>query len=149
MSKRIDYKALHWGDEPEGVEDLLVAQGYGQPVAEIEAISYVTSKEGKVAVFRHDFSRQDGRYPYLLEAKPGRGGIALPKASSRLVALGRVIDLELSDRGVVYTPFLWVVTTYADADKGGPVLLASRFAPIYAIEHRGGNPHVREHGIIN
>lgn len=146
---RITYQALHWGDEPEGVEDLLVPQGYGKPVAEIEAISYVTSKEGKVAVFRHDFSKQGGRFPYLLEVSPGRSGVPLPKASSRLVALGRVIDLELKGKRVVYTPFLWVATTYAEESKGGPVLLASRFEPIYAIEHRGGNPHVKSHGIIN
>jgi hypothetical protein len=146
---RIDYEALHWGDQPQAVEDLLVPQGYGKPVTEVEAISYVTSKEGKVAVFRHDFSQQDGRYPYLLEATPGRTAYALPKASSRLVALGRVIDLELADGRVIYTPFLWVVTTFADDSTGGPVLLASRFAPIYAIEHRNGKPHVKSHGIID
>lgn len=151
MSK-LDYRTLHWGTEPTHVEELLVPQGFGSPVAEVKAISYVTIKEGEPTVYRHDFSRQDGRYPYLIEASEGSrdsDSISFPKGGKDLIALGRVIDLELSDSRRVYTPFLWVVTTKADKSKGGPVLLASRFAPLHGIEHRNGNPHIKEHGIIN
>ena len=147
MSKRLSYEALHWGDEPTGVEELLVPKGKGRPVAPLVAISYITSKEGKGTVFRHTFDETDGRLPNLLLVDPA-GRVPLPKPSSRLIALGRVIDLELANGRRVYTPSLWVVTTYADASTGGPVLLASRYGPEYAIEHRGGNPHIREHGII-
>lgn len=147
MSKRLSYEALHWGDAPSGVEELLVPTGRGTPVAALAAISYITSKEGKGTVFRHTFDETDGRLPDLLLVDPA-GKVKLPKASSRLIALGRVIDFELADGRRVYTPGLWCVTTYADSGQGGPVLLASRYGPEYAIEHRGGNPHIREHGII-
>ena len=147
---RLDYKTLHWGTEPTHIEELLVPQGDGDPVGELEAISYVTVKEGEPTVYRHEFSKKDGRFPYLLESKDGKSGkYKFPKASSRLIALGRVIDLEVVGGRCIYTPFLWVVTTQADKDRGGPVLLASRFGPIHAIEHRDGDPHIREHGIIN
>lgn len=147
MSKRLTYEALHWGDAPTGVEELLVPTGRGKAVAPLVAISYITSKEGKGTVFRHTFEEEDGRLPNLLLVDPA-GRVPLPKASSRLIALGRVIDLELGDGRRVYTPGLWVVTTYADAANGGPVLLASRYGPEYAIEHRNGKPYIREHGII-
>lgn len=147
---RIDYKTLHWGDEPTHIEELQVPQGTGQPVGQIEAISYVTVKEGKPTVFRHEFEKFAGRYPHLIEASSrAAGGVPFPKASSRLVALGRVIDIELKGGRRIYTPFYWVVTTHASTSKGGPVLLASRFAPIYGIEHRSGNPHIKGPGIIN
>ena len=147
MSRRLSYEALHWGDAPTSVEELLVPTGRGSRIAPLSAISYITSKEGEGTVFRHTFEETDGRLPDLLLVD-GKGSVRLPAASSRLIALGRVIDLELADGRRVYTPYLWVVTTYADAGNGGPVLLASRFAPEYAIEHRKGNPHIREHGII-
>ena len=152
--KRLDYETIHWGTQPRFVEELLVPSGNGDPIGELEAISYVTVKNGEPTVYRHDFEKFDGRFPYLLEgSRKGKGEVAFPKPSSDLIAMGRVIDLELLDfdgnKRRIYTPFLWVVTTKAPASKGGPVLLASRFPPMHAIEHRKGNPHIKEHGIIN
>ena len=155
MSK-LDYETLHWGTEPKYIEEMLAPVGYGNPVGELVAISYVTIKDGEPTVYRHDFGKYDGRYHYLLEGTPdGRGKYAFPRPTKDLIAMGRVIDLELADLNEpenirrVYTPFMWVCTTRADKNKGGPVILASRFGPIHGIEHRGGNPHVKEHGIIN
>ncbi len=151
MSK-LDYKTLHWGTEPTHIEELLVPNGFGLPVGGLKAISYVTVKEGEPTVYRHAFTKQEGRYPHLLEACEGgrtRDCIDFPRASKNLISLGRVIDLEFDDGRRIYTPFLWVVTTEADKKRGGPVLLASRFAPIHAIEHRKGNPYIVEHGITN
>lgn len=151
---RLDYETLHWGTEPRHVEELLVPSGAGLPVGQALAVSYVTVKDGEPTVYRHDFGKFDGRYPYLLEGrKSGKNLIPFPKPSKDLIAMGRVIDFELlaNDGSTyrIYTPFLWVVTTKADKSKGGPVLLASRFGPMHAIEHRKGNPHIKEHGIIN
>ena len=155
LVSKLSYELLHWGTKPSYVEKLYVPDGYGEPVVQLEAISYVTIKEGEPTVYRHDFGKKDGRLPYLLQASSsGRsGGIKFPKPGRDLIALGRVIDFETVDEdgntGRIYTPFLWVVTTKADTKKGGPVLLASRFKPTHAIEHRDGDPHIIEHGIIN
>jgi hypothetical protein len=154
MSSKLSYEDLHWGTQPSYVEELLVGDGSGVPVAELSAISYVTVKEGEPTVYRHDFGKKGGRLPYLLDGgRKGNPSIRFPKPHKNLLALGRVIDFEIvGEDGVerrVYTPFLWVVTTKADTSKGGPVLLASRFPCRYAIEHRSGDPHVKEHGIIN
>lgn len=151
---RLDYRTIHWGTEPTGIEELLVPNGKGDPVGEIKAISYVTVKRGEPTVYRHEFEVFDGRLPYLLEGRPNGGGkVAFPRPSRDLIAMGRVVDIELighdGEERRIYTPFLWVVTTKAATHKGGPVLLASRFAPMHAIEHRNGNPHIKEHGIIN
>jgi len=152
---RLSYETIHWGTQPRFVEELLVPKGRGEAVGELEAISYVTVKKGDPTVYRHEFERFDGRLPYLLEGRTdGKGSFAFPRPSSDLIAMGRVVDMELIDpetgeKRRIYTPFLWVVTTKADPKVGGPVLLASRFAPIHAIEHRNGNPHIKEHGIIN
>ncbi len=152
---RLSYETIHWGTQPRYVEDLYVPAGSGSPICQLVAVSYVTVKEDEPTVYRHDFKKKNGRFPYLLEAstKSRSGEIAFPKPGKDLIAMGRVIDFETLDEhgeeGRIYTPFLWVVTTKADAKKGGPVLLASRFKPIYAIEHRDGDPHIKEHGIIN
>ena len=152
---QLSYEKIHWGTEPRYVERLLVPSGYGDPIAQVFAISYVAVKGGEPTVYRHDFSKKDGRYPYLIQAPRGsrKGSIKFPNPETDLIAMGRVIDFEMIDaegnEDRIYTPFLWVVTTKADAKTGGPVLLASRFETPYGIEHRGGDPHIKEHGIIN
>ncbi len=154
---RLSYELIHWGTKPRYVEDLFVPAGYGEPVAELVAVSYVTVKEGDPTVYRHAFEKFHGRRPYLLQSTRSqkRTDYKFPKPGRDLIAMGRVIDFETIDEdgepGRIYTPFLWVVTTKADKKSGGPVLLASRFksTPACAIEHRNGNPHIKEHGIIN
>jgi hypothetical protein len=152
---KLTYELLHWGTPAKYVEKLYVPEGSGTPTIQLEAISYVTVKEGDPTVYRHDFGKKQGRFPYLLVAgsRATKDMVPFPTPGKNLIALGRVIDFETVDengnKGRIYTPFLWVVTTMADKKKGGPVLLASRFRPAYAIEHRDGDPHIIEHGIIN
>jgi len=155
---KLSYELLHWGTPSRYVEKLYVPEGIGAPTIQLEAISYVTVKDGEPTVYRHDFGKKEGRFPYLLVATTGRPKkgeelIEFPTPGKDLIALGRVLDFETLDeegnKGRIYTPFLWVVTTKAEKKKGGPVLLASRFKPSYAIEHRDGDPHIIEHGIIN
>ena len=150
------YKLLHWGTPPTHHEQVWTLDGaYAQPVAEILACSYPAVKGGKRDIYRHDFKEMDGRGPYLLEACPDKSRHRTPNGAPETAALGRLIDLELRDletgeEFLALTPFFWICTT-ADAfdrRKGGPVLLGSRFKPLYAIEQRNGAPYITEHGII-
>ncbi len=114
-------------------------------MAEILACSYPAVKDGKRDIYRHDFHQQDGRFPYLLEACPDKTQYRTPNGAPETAALGRLIDLELRDletgeEYVALTPFFWICTTADAFDRrnGGPVLLGSRFKPLYAIEQRNG-----------
>ena len=154
------YETLHWGTPPIQTEDILIlSQQKAIPVAECRACSYVTVKDGVPAVWRHEFKKQGGRWPYLLEA-PERSSrdatvnTARVSNPSDVIALGRLIDLEIVDddghERTVYTPFLWVCTTTACMKPaGGPVLLGSRFEVPYGIEHRRGAPYINERGIVD
>lgn len=153
------YEALHWGTPPIQTEDILIlSQQKATPVAEIRACSYVTVKDGVPAIWRHEFKKQGGRWPYLLEApdKSSRdANVNTVRVSNpaNVIALGRLIDLEIvvdGHRETVYTPFLWVCTTTACMKSGGgPVLLGSRFEVPYGIEHRRGAPYINERGIVD
>lgn len=162
------YEYLHWGTPPTGNEDVKVVNSdYGTPVAHVKACSYTTNKGGEANTYRHQFAKVAGEYPALLEANPrgrkrnwNRGHKKIHQLinGQDVIAIGRLIDLELEDGRVVLTPFLWVCTTTevfkrhmkrGRAKTGGPVLLASRFEVPYAIEHRQGCPYVTEHGIIS
>ena len=156
------YEALHWGTPPFQTEDILVLDHQkGVPVAECIACSYVTVKDDKPAIWRHDFKQFDGRGPYLLEVPERRTKAATVytprvRRPKDVIALGRLIDLEIrfldgpDDIFTVYTPFLWVCTTTECLTKqGGPTLFGSRFEVPYAIENRQGCPYVTERGIID
>jgi len=154
------YEALHWGTPPIQTEDILVLDSQkAVPVAECIACSYVTVKDGVPAVWRHEFKQIGGRGPFLLEAPDKRSKDATHttvrvKDPEGMIALGRLIDLELLDFDgnpmTAYTPFLWVCTTAECIEaKGGPVLLGSRFEVPYGIEHRRGAPYINERGIVD
>lgn len=161
------YRYLHWGDDPTGIEDVRVVNSpFGVPVGRVKACSYTTIKGGEPATFRHVFAKVRGKYPALLEGleKGSTPDFRRHKKISTLfdgqdvIAIGRLIDLELEDGRVVLTPFMWVCTTLECFKRdlkrtpnrsGGPVLFASRFDVPYAIEHRAGCPYVTEHGIIS
>jgi hypothetical protein len=168
MRELLDYRTLHWGTQPTGVENLDILQSDVEmvPVCELEACSYITVKAGKPEIYRHAFPKHDGRGPYLLKVRE-KGDRATnaeishaPNPTRNSVALGRLIDFETVDGRVIATPFYWVATTPTlplqpnsrKHEKGGPVLLANRFSPLYAIEHRRIRgclmPYILEHGII-
>lgn len=156
------YEALHWGTPPFQTEEILVLDRQkGIPVAECIACSYVTVKNGKPAIWRHEFKHINGRAPYLLEVpeKSSRAAkIYTPRVNrpKDLIALGRLIDLEVrflegpDDIRTVHTPFMWVCTTTECLGRsGGPVLFGSRFEVPYAIENRRGAPYINERGIVD
>ncbi|MCH9802133.1 MAG: hypothetical protein K0U62_11485 [Actinomycetia bacterium] len=154
------YEALHWGTPPIQTEDILILdQQKAVPVAECVACSYVTVKDGVPAIWRHDFKRIGGRGPFLLEVPERASKDATHRTvkvanPSDMIALGRLIDLELLDLDgnpmTVYTPFMWVcTTTECLKPAGGPVLLGSRFEVPYGIEHRRGAPYINERGIVD
>jgi hypothetical protein len=146
------YAALHWGDKPSGEQDIYVAVGHGTPVAELAAISYVATKGGSPEVFIHEFKKIQGRYPYLLELTSQRTEYSLPDfgSSRKTASLGPVIDMHTVDGKTIFAPMYVVCTTDASlTDRGGPLLLGSRFQPSYGIERRKGCPYIREHGIIH
>lgn len=142
------YRTIHWGDNPTHQEDVRVLSNCtAKPLVQIKAISYVTSKKGKPEIYRHAFERVDGEYPWLLQGVPKGGEYRIPSVTGELTALGRVIDIETCDkqRPRIFPSFYWVATT----DRlPGPVLLASRFDPELAIEHRKGKPYIEKHGIM-
>jgi hypothetical protein len=171
MRELLDYRTLHWGTQPTGVENLAILDPSVPMIAvcELKACSYITVKAGKPEVYRHAFPKHDGRGPYLLKAKePGdqEGEIKgtffppIPAKSGDSNSMGRLIDFEIEGGGAIATPFYWVATTPTipfqpnsrKREKGGPVLLANRFSPLYAIEHRRYRgvlfPYILEHGII-
>lgn len=115
------------------------------PVARVTAISYVTRKKGRPEVYRHAFEKVRGAYPWLLQCADRGGEYHIPRVSGELTALGRVIDIETADGPRIFPTFYWVATT---DDIPGPVLLASRFDPELAIEHRDGKPYIEKHGIM-
>jgi len=162
------YEYLHWGDGPTGEESVKVVNSeYGVPVAYVKACSYTTKKGGEAATYRHVFAKVDGKYPALIEGlkkgrvrnwNKGHKKIYQLINGQDVIAIGRLIDLELDDGRVVLTPFMWVCTTtevfkrHAKGGRsatGGPVLFASRFDVPYALEQRAGVPYVTEHGIIS
>jgi len=154
------YREVNWGNDPRRTTSgIVIPSGYGRPVTTLKAISYVSPKGsdqgGKPAVYRHEFGKFGGRGPYLLEVLVGtQGPHRLPNPATDTAALGRVIDFETEDGERIFTPFLWVCTTVdALEGGGGPVLLASRSPPKYAIEHRRvknlTRPYIRRHGIID
>jgi len=154
------YTDINWGNDPRRrSEGLYLPSGYGRPAATLKAISYVSAKgadkHGDPSVYRHEFGVFDGRGPYLLEVSDtGKGPYRLPNPKKETVALGRVIDFETEDGERIFPAFLWVCTTVdALEDGGGPVLLASRYHPRYAIEHRRVRnrmcPFIERHGIID
>lgn len=134
------YEQLHWGTQPTGIETMRwLGEVPAVAVGELAAISYASVKASEPTIYRHEFEPHEGRLPRLLEHRPG-GRLRTPSLDAGdKVELGRVIDLELVDGRRVATPFLRVVT---DGDHGH-VILASRFDPIYAIEHRGSGRGMR------
>lgn len=148
------YQAIRWGTQPQEERTMRLPRGTrGVPVAELSAISYLSVKNGKPDVYRHEFDKVDGRGPYLLEVSRN-GTHSFPKSPAETASLGAVIDLEAVDPEtgetvVIFTPFLFVCTTPdALTTRGGPVLLACPYGADYAIESRRNQPFVREHGII-
>lgn len=146
----ISFKSLHWGTDENYVEELWVPSNEpGSAVVPLRAISYVTVKDGKPEVFRHEFSKVAGRYPQLIDLQT-RGDLRSPLATKSLVCLGHVIDLEPTQGSRILVSGVWVCTTQGDVPaEGGPVLLASRIKPLYAIERRSGKPGIRNEGIVD
>lgn len=151
------FREIRWGTDPtEIISAKLPSHKYGKPVAELLACSYTATKSGKVETFRHEFDTQydseEGRRrgPYLLEVSREETMYLLPSPEKNTVSLGYLIDLELVDGTVVFTPFYYVCSTSAVLSReGGEVLLASELqGPRYAIEHRNGRPFIKAHGII-
>lgn len=155
----LDYTDLHWGTPPTGDESMQwLAAGTARRHGRIRSIAYVTRKDESV-VYDHEFGdvqrgvtppdAEGSVYPYLL--RPGAGAARITSARGPLVALGRVIELRMADGRVLHTPFLWVATTGEAPPEGHPVILASRFGPTIAIEHRVVDgqryPFITRHGI--
>lgn len=150
----LSWRKLHWGESP--VAEIDVAWPSNEPaeaVAEVRACSYLTSKEGDGgSVYRHEFSRVDGRWPFLLRLAP-RGSWSTPKLPKRIVALGYAIDLELADGSLVVPTHHIIVTSVTAGSTGHPVGIAALHPhlPVWAIECRtkAGRyvPHVTPHGI--
>jgi hypothetical protein len=103
MRELLDYRTLHWGTQPTGVENLAILDPSVPMIAvcELKACSYITVKAGKPEVYRHAFPKHDGRGPYLLKAKePGdqEGEIKgtffppIPAKSGDSNSMGRLID---------------------------------------------------------
>ncbi len=141
----LTYEALHWGDAPTDIRRLVVADGdRGARIERLVALSYVTSKRGNADIWRHAFEHD----AWLLWLERG-GRYTAPRTSGELLALGRVVDIELESGKRIVPGELWVC---ADAvETPSPVLLAAPAPLRYAIEHtqvpRGIVPHVTAHGI--
>lgn len=157
---RLDYELLHWGTPSSHVEDMQWPSNEpGVLGARIRAISYVTRK-GSAQVFEHVFGdTEDGMardyvQPRILwlDGRPGRKSGATCHAPRELVALGRLVDVELADGDRLHPVAHWICTTPTAQGRGGSVIIASRFRPLFAVEQvqwRGDfAPFITEHGIV-
>lgn len=141
---RLTYESLHWGTPPTRNGDVAALTGPAAPVGEIVAVSYATIKDGKPGVYEHKFSEHAGRRPFLLKKKKGapriRNRAALP---DDLLAIGRLVDIELEDGRRFIGCLGWVATD----DKGQNVWLVAPETVDYGIEPRPGAHHVTDRGI--
>ena len=135
------YEDIHWGERPSGKRSMKVASGSGANLGSIRAISYASRKGGSWSIYRHEVEAHDGRYPRLV----GDGGmtVKIREPPKDLIALGRAIDLELSDDERIFLSGFFVVTDM----KGDHVYLASDDEIPLQIEQIGMN--VTERGIEN
>lgn len=141
----ISYTSLHWGTGPRAQLAHRVPHSQpASPVGELVAISYATRKADEREIYRHAFELEGGRGPYLLKLDDEGDYIIGPPPPARLIAIGRVVDLELADGGLpILLPGAWVAT---DPD-GERVYITGPTGPEVAIEHRDG-PRVVDAGIV-
>ena len=140
----LTYTETHWGTRPNGDTPIRVATGKASPVGILKAISYVTQKGDEHAVYRHEFSRIDGRGPYLVKGAKN-GTCEISSDIPPLISVGRVVDFELEDGRRILASGLWVCH---DA-KGDQIWLASAKGVPLGIEERARGPKMTEHGIEN
>jgi hypothetical protein len=139
----LTYEDTHWGDEPLVDFDVVVLGGKARPLGELRAISYVAQKGGEGAVYRHKFeTHADNRAPYLLTSS-STGEITLGSDIPPLVAVGPVIDFELTDGRRIIASNLYV----CHSGSGRHVYLASPDRCPVAVERRSRGPGVTAHGI--
>lgn len=156
---KLSYSDLHWSSRSNretpmrGLEPPVdTIEGF-EVVGELVAMSYTCIKAGAPDTYRHAFEALEGhgkRRARLLRATAAPSGAT--RAPSKLLALGRIVDIELDGERMMF-PFPWWVGTYADSPyaNGNPVLLLSREGVPYAIEHVTYHgelqPYVTPHGI--
>ena len=138
----LTYEDTHWGDVPLQQFDVRVLGGPSSPIGELKALSYVAQKGGSAAVYRHVFEKHgEGRAPYLLEG--GGGDYDLGSSVPELIAVGPVVDFELTDGRRVIASNLYV----CHSKSGKHVYLASPDTCPVAVERRRAGPIVTPHGI--
>jgi hypothetical protein len=147
------YEELHWGDSSRFTLPLRYpSNSAAARLGRIRTIGYVAIKNGQPGVYEHEFDAPDGELPWLLQVQSGGRVRTYPTQEREPLALGRVIDIRL-ENGIIMLPTLfWVVCERQPAYQGSPVILATAFDCVLAIEHRlwRGNllPYVVEHGIV-
>ena len=136
------YEDVHWGDAPDRDTEMVYLAGCRvRPIGEVLAVSYVTSKDGKPGIWRHEFEPHEGHYPRLMREDPN-GGEELPApAKEPLIAIGVCIDFELVDGRRVFASQCWLATD----PNGECVRLASPYELPFGLEAHGH--FVTAHGI--
>lgn len=140
----LDYRALHWGEEPTRNFGARIFDYATQPVESLgfmRAISYATSKGSRRAVWRHAIERP----VRLLRASPGgrrwRSHHSVPR---ELAVIGVLVDIELG-RG------LWLPsgdTVFIATDPhGSSIWLASPGGVQVQVEQRARGLYVTPDGI--
>ena len=146
----LTFKSLHWGTEANRVSDMsTLADAEVVPVAEIAAVSYVTVKDDKADIFRHEFSKhmceheERERGPYLLRYDP-HGNLKLGKCPDNTISIGHLIDIETVGGERYFCSDCLVVTD----EHGRHVWITSPSSQVpFQIEARDFGHFVTVHGI--
>lgn len=154
---RLTYEALLWGEQPTRTRKLSWTSDVpAKRLGQIARIGYASVKGG-AKTYSHEFEKLDGRRPYLLKIGPGKHRtFALPEGKDRLLVLGRVLDIHLTDGRFAVFDRCYVCAFPGETGyvNGSPVILAFDGMPTHAIEIRETGvlkrrvfPFVTEHGI--
>ncbi len=150
---KLDYTDIHWSTPSRLTRTLVWAnRGRCRLGPEIVAISYYTRKDDEETAFRHEFERHGKRRARIAWTDPA-GTHVTPAAPKHLIFMGRIIDVELSDRQRLRCWNLFACSSTSSAFNNGNPLFIAAFGrqPEFAVEHWtvGDSifPYVTPHGI--